>query len=152
MITGSGRHNVGDSFDRFFLIGVIGRLIGVIGRLEDGTGCGGLQLMLLFVGSCEEFLEACPDLVVTWMTPPYFVVVIEEPGLEQELVGNCDDLGRGIGRVSGGGVVHRIFNLINKGFEVDFCLREPGVACRCFAEWRRKCLNRWNTHGRVGPV
>ena len=53
------------------------------------------------MGSCEEFLEACPGLVVRWMAPPEFAVLIEEPSLEQELESNCDDLGRGVGRISG---------------------------------------------------
>ena len=91
--------------------------MGVIGRLEYGTGRGGLQLLPFLGGSCKEFFEACPGLVVSWLAPPEFVVVIEESGMEQELESNCDNLGRGVGRVSGGGVVHRIFDLINKDFK-----------------------------------
>ena len=113
----SGYCKFGDGFNRFILIGVIGCLMGVIGRLEDGTGSGGLQLPPLLVGSCKEFLEACPGLVVSWLAPPEFAVVIEESGLEQELESHYDNLGRGVGRVSGGGVVHRIFDLIDEGFE-----------------------------------
>ena len=93
-ITGSGRCKVGDGFDRFILIGVIG-------RLESGTGRGGLRILPLLVDICEEFLEACPGLVMNWLAPPEFSVVIEEPGLEQEMERNCDDLGRGVGRISG---------------------------------------------------
>ena len=37
--------------------------------------------------------------------------------MEYELKGKSDDLGRGVGRVSCGGVVNRIFDLINHGFE-----------------------------------
>ena len=96
---------------------MIGLLIGVIGQLEDGTGHCGLQLQPLLVGSCKEFLEACPGRVISWMAPPEFVVVIEEPGMEQELERNCDDLGRGLGCVSSGGVVYRIFDQIDKVFE-----------------------------------
>ena len=62
-ITGSGRHKVGNGFDRFILIGVID-------QLESGTGRGGLQLPTFLVGSCEELLEACPGLVVSWPAPP----------------------------------------------------------------------------------
>ena len=39
-ITGSGCRKVGDGFNRFICIGVIGCLMGVIGRLEYGTGRG----------------------------------------------------------------------------------------------------------------
>ena len=37
--------------------------------------------------------------------------------MEHELKGNSDNLGRGVGRVSCGGVVNRIFDLIDQGFE-----------------------------------
>ena len=110
-ITGSDRRKVGDGFGGFILILMVG-------RLEDGTGRGGLRLPPLLVGSCKKFLEACPGLVVSCLAPPAFAVVIEEPGLEQDLESNCDDLGRGIGHVFGRGVVHRIFDLIDKGFEI----------------------------------
>ena len=89
----------------------------MIGRLEDGTGRGGLRLLPFLVSSCEEFLEACSGLVVKSLAPPEFAVVIEESGLEQELERNCNDLGRGVGHVSGEGVVHHIFDLIDEGFE-----------------------------------
>ena len=93
-ITGSGRCKVGNGFDRFILIDVIV-------RLESGTGRGGLRLPPFFVVSCKEFLEACPGLVIRCQAPPEFVVVIEDPGLEQELERNCDDLVRGVGRIYG---------------------------------------------------
>ena len=69
------------------------------------------------VGSCEKFLEACPGLDVSWLAPPELAVVIGEPGLEHEPEGNSDNLGRGVGRISGGGIVHRIFDLVDQGFE-----------------------------------
>ena len=78
----------------------------MVGRLEDGTGCDGLRIPPLLVGSCKKILEACPGLDVSWLAPPELAVVIEYPGLKHELEGNYDDLGRGVGRVSGGGVVH----------------------------------------------
>ena len=96
---------------------MVGRLIGIIGRLEDGTGCGGLRLPPFLVVSCEKFLEVCPGLDVSFLVPPELAVVIEDPSLEHELEGNSDNLGRGVGRVSGGGVVHRIFDLIYQGFK-----------------------------------
>ena len=37
--------------------------------------------------------------------------------MEHELKVNYDNLGRGVGRVSYGGVVNRIFDLIDQGFE-----------------------------------
>ena len=37
--------------------------------------------------------------------------------LEHELESDSDDLGWGVGRVSCGGVVNRIFDLIDQGFE-----------------------------------
>ena len=80
----------------------------MIFRLEDSTGRGGLRLPPLLVGSCEEFLELCPGFVVSRLAPPDFAVVIEESGLEKDLESNCDNLGRDVGRVSGGDVVHRI--------------------------------------------
>ena len=96
---------------------MVGRLIGVVGRLENDTGCGGLRLPPFLVGSGKKFLEACPGLDVRWLASPELAVAVEEPGLEHELKGNFDNLGRGVGRVSGGGVVNRIFDLINQGFE-----------------------------------
>ena len=41
-ITGSGRCYVCDGFDRFVLVCVVGRLIGVVARLKNGTRCGRL--------------------------------------------------------------------------------------------------------------
>ena len=48
---------------------------------------------------------------------PELAVVVEEPGLENDLKGNYEYLGRGVGLVSGGGIVNRIFDLIDQGFE-----------------------------------
>ena len=67
--------------------------------------------------SGEKFLEVCPDLDVRWLASPELAVVVEEPGLEHELKSNSNDLGRGVQRVSGGGVVNRIFEQIDQGFE-----------------------------------
>ena len=69
------------------------------------------------MGSCEEFLEACSGLFVSRLATPEFSVVIEKSGLEQELESNCNDLGRGVGCVSGGVMVPRIFDLIDKDLE-----------------------------------
>ena len=93
------------------------RLIGVVSRLENGTGCSVLRLQPFLVGSGEKFLEAYPSLEVRWLASPELVVVAEEPGLEHELKGNYDDLGRGVWHVSNGGVVNRIFDLTDQGFE-----------------------------------
>ena len=97
---------------------MVGRLIGVVARLENGTGCGGLRLLLFLVGSGKKFLEACPGLEVLWLVSPEISVVVEEPGLEHELKGNSDNLGRGVGHVPGGGVVNRISDLIDQGFKL----------------------------------
>ena len=91
-------------------------MIGVI-LLEDGTGRGGLRLLPFLVVSCEKFLKACPGLVISRLEPPEFAAIIEKSSLEQELKRNCDNLGRGVRCVFGGGVVHRIFDLINEGLK-----------------------------------
>ena len=96
---------------------MVGRLIGVVDQLENGTNCGCLRLPPLLVGSGKKFLEVCPGLDVRWLASPELSVVVEETGLEHELKSNYEDLGRGVGRVSGGGVVNLIFDLINQGFE-----------------------------------
>ena len=69
------------------------------------------------MGSGEKLLEVCPGIDVRWLVSPELEVVVKETGLEHELKSNSDDLVRGVGRVSGGGVVKLIFDLINQGFE-----------------------------------
>ena len=69
------------------------------------------------MGSGEKFLEACPGLGVQWLASPELAVVVGETGLEHELKINSNDLGRGVGLVSSGGVVNQIFDLIGQGFE-----------------------------------
>ena len=88
----------------------------MVSRLENGTGCGGLRLPPFLVGSGETFLEACKCLDIRCLASPELAVVVEEPGLEHDLKGNSYDLGRVVGRVSGGGVVNLIFDLIDQGF------------------------------------
>ena len=88
----------------------------MVDRLGNGTSCGGLRLLPFLVGSGEKSLEAFPGLDVRWLESPYLVVVVEETGLEQDLQRNSH-LGRGVGRVSGGGVFNSIFDLIDQGFE-----------------------------------
>ena len=73
--------------------------------------------MPFLVGSCKKILEAYLGLVVSRLAPPEFSVIIEESGLKKELESNYNDLGRGVGRVSGGGVVNLIFDLTNESFE-----------------------------------
>ena len=68
-------------------------------------------------GQWRKFLEACPGLGVRWLASPELAVFIEEPGLEHKLKINSNHLGRGVWRVSGGGIVNRIFDLIDQGFE-----------------------------------
>ena len=96
---------------------MFGRLIDAVALPENGTSCGGLQLPQFLVNSGEIFLEACLGLDLCCLASPEIAVVVEEPGLEHELKGNSDDLGRGVWRVSGGGVVNRIFELIDQDFE-----------------------------------
>ena len=93
------------------------QLIGVVAWLENSTGCGCLRLPPFLVGSGEKFLEVCPGLDIRWLTLPELSVVVEETGLEHELKSNSDDLGWGVGCISGGGVVNLIFDLIDQGFE-----------------------------------
>ena len=89
----------------------------MIGHLEDGTSCGGLRLLPFLVGSCKEFLEGGTGLFVVLLALPEFAAVVEDYGMEQDLERNGDKLVRGVGRVSGGGAVHRIFDLNDGGFE-----------------------------------
>ena len=65
----------------------------------------------------KKFLELCPGLDVLWLASPELAVVVEKTGFEHELKRNSEDLGRGVGRVSGGGGVNCIFDLIYHGFE-----------------------------------
>ena len=69
------------------------------------------------VGSGKNFLEVGPGIDVHWLASPYLEVVVKKTSLEHELKGNSDDLGQGVGRVSCGAVVNRIFDLTNQGFE-----------------------------------
>ena len=69
-ITGRGRREICDGFDRFVLVGVVGRLIGVVGRLENGAGCGRLRLTPFLVGRGEKFLEVGSGLDVCWLASP----------------------------------------------------------------------------------
>ena len=43
-INGRGRCEIRDGFDRFVLVDVVGRLIGVVSQVENGAGCGRLRL------------------------------------------------------------------------------------------------------------
>ena len=54
---------------------------------------------------------------VCCLASPELAVVVEDTGLGHELKSNSNYLGRGVGRVSGGGVVNHIFDLIDQGFE-----------------------------------
>ena len=69
-ITGRGRREIRDGFDRFVLLDVVGRLICVVAQLENGAGCGRLQLMPFLVGRGEKFLEVGPGLDVCWLASP----------------------------------------------------------------------------------
>ena len=89
----------------------------MVARLENGTGCGRLRLPPFFVDSGKKFLEVGPGLDVRRLASPQLAVFVKETGLEHELKSNSDDLGRGVGRVSCGGVANRIFDLIDQGFE-----------------------------------
>ena len=66
-ITGRGRREISDGFDRFVLVGVVGRLIGVVARLGNGASCSRLRLTPFLVGRDEKFLEAGPGLDVRWL-------------------------------------------------------------------------------------
>ena len=69
-ITGCGRREVRDGFDHLVLVDVVGRMIGVVDRLENGAGCGRLQLSSFFVGRCVKFLEVGRGLDVRWLAFP----------------------------------------------------------------------------------
>ena len=84
--------------------------------MENGTDCSGLQLPPFLVDKGEKFLKACPGLDVNGLASPELAVVVEYPGLIHELKGNSNDLGMSVWRVSGGGLVNCIFDLIDQGF------------------------------------
>ena len=65
----------------------------------------------------RKFLEVGPGLYVRWLASPELAVVVKETGVEHKLKSNYNDLGRDVVRVSCGGVVNHIFDLINQGFE-----------------------------------
>ena len=69
------------------------------------------------MGSGERFLEVGPGLDVLWLASPYIAVVVSETGLEHDLKRNSDNMGWGVGPVSCGGIVNRIFDLIDQVFE-----------------------------------
>ena len=69
-ITGRGRREIRDGFDLFILVDVVGRLIGVVARLENGAGCGRLQLTLFLVGRGKKLLEVGPGLEYRWVALP----------------------------------------------------------------------------------
>ena len=96
---------------------MVGRLIGVVARLENGAECGRLRLTRFLVGRDKKFLEVGPGLDVRCLALPYLTVVVKKTSLEHELKINSDDLGRGVRRVFCEGVVNRIFDLIDQGFE-----------------------------------
>ena len=96
---------------------MVGRLICVVVQIENGTGCGRLGILPFLVGSGEKFLEVGPGLDVRWLASPELAVVVKNTGLEHELKRNSDNLDQGVDRVFCGGVVNRIFDLIDQGFE-----------------------------------
>ena len=116
-INGCSRCEVRNGYDRFVLVDMVGRLIGIVTQLENGAGCGCLQLMPFLVGRGEKFLQVGPGIDVRWLALPYLSVVVKKTSLEHELKSNFNDLGWGIRHVSCGGVVNRIFDLIDQGFE-----------------------------------
>ena len=69
-ITGCGRRKVRDGFDRFVLVDVVRRLIGVVSRLENGAGCGRLRLTPFLVGRGKIFLEVGPGLDILCLASP----------------------------------------------------------------------------------
>ena len=116
-VTGRGCPKIHDGFDRFVLVEVVGRLIGVVARLENGSGCGRLRLTPFLVCRGKKFLEAVPGLDVRWLVSPYLEVVVKKTSLKHELESDSNDLGWGVGHVPCGGVVNRIFDLINQGLD-----------------------------------
>ena len=57
-------------FQGFVLVDVVGRLIGVVARPENGAGCGRLQLTPFLVGRGKKFIEVGPGLDVRWLASP----------------------------------------------------------------------------------
>ena len=69
-INGRGRREICDGFDRFVLVDVVGRLIGVVAQMENGAGCGRLRLTPFLVVCGEKFFEVGPGLDVRWLASP----------------------------------------------------------------------------------
>ena len=49
---------------------MVGQLMGVVARLENGSGCGRQRLTPFLVGLGEKFLEAGPGIDVRWLASP----------------------------------------------------------------------------------
>ena len=69
-INGCSRCEVRDGFDRFVLVDVVGRLIGVVAQLENGAGCVRRRLTPFLVGNGKTLLEVGPGIDVHWLAPP----------------------------------------------------------------------------------
>ena len=65
----------------------------------------------------EVCLEIGPSLVGVVLVLPGFAIVQEHAGCEEELKGGGDNLGRGIGSISGGGIVEGVFDLVEEAFD-----------------------------------
>ena len=69
------------------------------------------------MGQGEVCLEICPILVGVVLALPGFATVQEHAGCEEELKGGGDDLGGGLGSISGGGIVEGVFDLVEEAFD-----------------------------------
>ena len=68
------------------------------------------------MGQGEVRLEIGPSLVNVGIALPGFAIVQENYGCKEELKGGGDNLGGGIGVISGGGIVEGVFDLVEKDF------------------------------------
>ena len=69
------------------------------------------------MGQGEVCLEIVPSLFGVVLALPGFSIVQEHAGCEEDLKGGSDNLGRGIGSISGGGIVEGVFDLVEEAFD-----------------------------------
>ncbi len=104
----------GNGFD-CFLLRVGGSKF--VSMEAHGTRSSYLGFSVLLVGSGKVNLELWPGFVGFRLPLPVAAIVRKDGSLEEDLICNREDLGRGVWCVAGGGVVDGIFYLSEEGFD-----------------------------------